>query len=55
MKSEIELQERMSAADEHNNKTAIEISELVLGARLDLKKRREPYRTVHGTDYKGGL
>ena len=35
LKSEIELHERMSAADEHNNnKTAIEISELGFGRAL---------------------
>ena len=51
LKSEIELHKKLSAMEEHRNKTPTEISELVLAERLDLKKRQELFRKVHGTEY----
>ena len=55
LKSKIDLHERMSTTDEHKNKTAIEISELVFAERLDLKNCRELYRIVHGIEYEDDL
>ena len=55
MKSEIDLHAKLSSMDEHKNKTSVEISELVLSERLDLKKRKELYMSVHGEEYEGDL
>ena len=40
--------------EEHKNKLAIEIADLILDERWDLKKRKEMYLLVHGTEYDGG-
>lgn len=54
---EIELHKKLSAMamDAHKDKTPIEISELVLAQRLDLKMRKDLYTTVHGIEYEGDL
>ena len=41
--------------EEHKEKSALEISKMILGERLDSKKRRELYRTIRGTEYEGDL
>jgi len=40
--------------DENKNKLAIEIDEMILNERWDLKKRKEMFLSVHGTEYNGG-
>ena len=40
---------------EHEDKSPVEISELVLAQRIDLQKRRELYRVVHGIEYEEDL
>jgi len=51
---EIELHKKLSAMEEHTGKTAIEISEMVLDERLDLKLRKELYANK-GIVYEGDL
>ena len=41
----------LSAMEENVGKSALEISEIVLAERWDLKKRKELYRTVNGVEY----
>jgi hypothetical protein len=55
LKCEIELHNQLSAMDAHKDKSPIEISELVLAQRLDLRKRTELYRNVHGIEYNGDI
>ena len=44
----------LSAKPENKNKSAIEISKLVLAERMDLQMRKELYEKVHGRAYDGG-
>ena len=55
LKSEVELHDRLSKMPIHRDKSPVEISEIVLAKRLDLEKRRELYRVVHGIEYEEGL
>jgi hypothetical protein len=45
----------MSAMSEHKDKTPIQISEMILAQRHDLRLRKEMYRTVHGIEYTDDL
>ena len=54
LQCEIERHAELTAMAEHANKSAIEISEMVLAERWDLKKRKEVYDTIHGVEYDGG-
>ena len=51
---EIKRHEYLSIREENKNKTRIEISEMVLNERWDLKMREELYKTVHRREYDGG-
>ena len=55
LQCEVERHAALSAMEEHRGKSAVEISEIVLGERWDLKKRQELYRTIHGIEYDGDL
>jgi hypothetical protein len=55
LQCEIDLHEQMSALEEHKDKSPIEISELILAQRHDLRLRKEMYRTVHGIEYTSDL
>ncbi len=54
LQCEIERHAELSALPEHRDKTPVEISEIVLSERWDLKKRKELYRVVRGVEYDGG-
>jgi len=54
LQCEIEIFDEMVSMEEHKNKSAIEIADLILNERWDLKKRNEMYLLVHGTEYDGG-
>ena len=54
LKCEIDRHAELTAMPMHKNKTATEISEIVLAERWDLKKRRELYQVVHNKEYDGG-
>ena len=54
LKCEIERHAELSAMDEHKNKSATEISEMVLAERWDLKKSKELHQLVHEKEYDGG-
>jgi len=51
MKSEIDRYAKLTKMPKYAGKTATEISEMVLDEQLDLKKRQELYRDVHGYEY----
>ena len=51
---EIDRHAVLSAKPENKNKSAIEISKLVLAERMDLQMRKELYEKVHGRAYDGG-
>jgi hypothetical protein len=55
MKCEIQRHAELAAKDENKWKSKLEISEMVLAERWDLKKRREHYRDLHGVEYDGVL
>jgi hypothetical protein len=55
LQCEIDLHEQMSAMSEHKDKTPIQISEMILAQRHDLRLRKEMYRTVHGIEYTDDL
>ena len=40
--------------NEYKNKTKIELADIILSERWDLKMRRELYRTIHNMEYDGG-
>jgi len=53
LKSEIERHRTLRAMEEHKHKSATEISELILGERLHLAKRKEIYQKLRGVEYDG--
>ena len=53
LKSEIERHRTLWSMEEHKHKSATEISELILGERLNLAKRKEMYQKLRGTEYDG--
>ena len=54
LQCEIERFDELVAMEEHKNKSAIEIADLILDERWDLKQRKEMYLSVHGIEYNGG-
>ena len=54
LQCEIERFDELVAMEEHKNKLAIEIADLILDELWDLNKRKEIYLLVHGTEYDGG-
>ncbi|EJK76704.1 hypothetical protein THAOC_01519, partial [Thalassiosira oceanica] len=51
---EIKRHAELSEMEEHEGKTAIEISEMVIKERWDLKQRKKLYNEVHHREYDGG-
>ena len=54
LKCEIERHAELSKMECHKDKSVVEISEIVLAERWDLKMRRQLYEDVRKSEYDGG-
>ena len=54
MQCEVDRHTELSAMPENEGKSRVDISEMVLDERWDLKRRRDIYQSV-GKEYDGGV